>query len=146
MLIQIKKLFEKEEIEEIEFNNTTDFIIDYTGKVDSVTYGRIIHSFFVRCVRHVLRGGKITTPIGMLYMMRVMNNPDKKYVDYKGTKEAREETGDPKIVVYRTNEFFFKFAWKHNPVLEIRNYTFKISNTNYRVIPEYHDLLELHVI
>ena len=65
---------------------------------------------------------------------------------YENLKEAREATGDNKIVIHRTNEFFFKFAWKHNPILGIRNYTFKISNTNYRVIPEYHDLLELHVI
>lgn len=64
-------------------------------------------------------------------------------LDYKATNEVRKKTGDPKVIILRTNEhtngFTYKFYWRKNYCQDplVRKLAFKATRKLNRLLAEY---------
>ncbi len=88
------------------------------GKEEIVMSYTLFRSILEKCnkliIDALLTGEKFYFghSLGYIEGSRIERNFEKKMVNYKATKELQEETGNPELVVYHTDNTYCRIAWK----------------------------------
>jgi hypothetical protein len=70
----------------------------------------IINLYNTKIAKKILKGEQYDF-LGKIYLTKVINKSDKLSCLSGATKRARLETGDNSIIIYRTNDYWFKLVW-----------------------------------
>lgn len=147
MLVPVKSLLSTQAIEYVNIDFYNDYIKHDHGKLKLLIFNKIIITFFTKISKEILRGFNFGTPLGSIFVMKILNNPNVKYISHAGTRKARKETGDNSIVIYRDEPYFFKMRFEPNIAISgLKNYSFKASWKNNRDTQKNFDILTLHVV
>lgn len=106
------------------------FIVEYS------LYYKIVFRIFALIVERILKGGEISTPIGQFKLWTVERR--KKAVDYISTNLERIKTGNPKAVIYRTNETYTTiYLSKTINVDNLKKFKYRINMLTAHAIPQF---------
>lgn len=116
-----------------------DYAYNNPVGVSQTKFSSICDTFFELVSEHLLKGGKLTTPLGMLLIIRLRNT--RKYVDL-GKIRNRENF---KNNIFKDSEWTDVFEWNINLAKPyLRKFRFGGCYANNRSIPKFEQVRTLN--
>lgn len=101
------------------------------GVITKYQHDLVLSAFFDSLVEYLLKGNKVTTPIGKFFIKKVFNGVGKK-LSFAAMKKHEFETGERKLI-YRENPYYYSFHCNFNHKIDgSQNYIFTAAVNIYK--------------
>lgn len=113
-------------------NNNYKFVVEYS------LYYKIVFRIFELIVEGILKGEVASSPFGCFNIFKVRRK--QKAIDYISTNIERRKQNDNSIIIYRTNNYYYRIDWtKYHNIENITKFKFEVNMLKAHEIPKYQD-------